>query len=165
VKFLSILNARKEITVPKIVAKIIITVGLPGSGKSTYLARLGVNAISSDEIRRLIADDPRDQSMNARIFATIRYLVRQRIAAGRPETYVDATHITRWERRPYIGLAQRHGCKLEALFFDVPVEVCIQRNQSRDRVVPKEAIVLLAGLLQPPTEAEGFSRVQSVNAD
>ena len=59
--------------------KLIITVGLPGSGKSTYLARLGVNAISSDEIRRLITDDPLDQSMNARIFATVRYLVRQRI--------------------------------------------------------------------------------------
>jgi predicted kinase len=83
--------------------KLIITVGLPGSGKSTYLARLGVNAISSDEIRRLIADDPHDQTMNARIFAVVRYLIRQRIAAGRPVTYVDATHLTPWERKPYVN--------------------------------------------------------------
>jgi predicted kinase len=143
--------------------KIFITVGLPGSGKSTYLARLGVNAISSDEIRRLIADDPRDQSMHARIFATIRYLVRQRIAAGRPETYVDATHLTRWERRPYIRLAQRHGCQIEALFFDVPVDVCIQRNQARNRIVPEQAILDMARLLEPPTETEGFDRVQRIN--
>ena len=139
--------------------KLIITVGLPGSGKSTYLAQLGVNAISSDEIRRLIADDPRDQSMHARIFATIRYLIRQRIAAGRPETYVDATHLTRWERLPYIRLAQRHGCEIEALFFDVAADVCIQRNQSRDRIVPDQAILDMARGLQSPTEAEGFSRV------
>jgi predicted kinase len=142
--------------------KILITVGLPGSGKSTYLARLGVNAISSDEIRRLIADDPRDQTMHARVFATIRYLARQRIAVGRPETYVDATHLTRWERRPYIRLAQRHGCEIEALFFDVPVEVCIQRNQARDRIVPEQAIRDMARLLESPTEAEGFTRVQRI---
>ena len=100
--------------------------------------------------------------MNARIFATIRYLVRQRLAAGRPETYVDATHLTRWERMPYIRLAQRHGCEIEALFFDVPAEVCIQRNQGRDRIVPDQAILDMARNLQPPTEAEGFSRVERV---
>ena len=143
--------------------KLIITIGLPGSGKSTYLARLGVNAISSDEIRRLILDDPRDQSMHALIFATIRFLVRQRIDAGRPETYVDATHLTRWERLPYIRLAERQRCEIEALFFDVPVELCIQRNQGRDRIVPDQAILDMARNLQPPTESEGFSRVDRIS--
>jgi predicted kinase len=142
--------------------KLIITVGLPGSGKSTYLARLGVNAISSDEIRRLIADDPLDQTMNARIFAAVRYLVRQRIAAGRPVTYVDATHLTPWERRPYVKFAERHGCQLEALFFDVPVETCMARNQTRDRVVAEEAIRKMARRLVPPSKGEGFNYVRII---
>jgi predicted kinase len=149
--------------------KIVITVGLPGSGKSTYLAWLGVNAISSDEIRRLIADDPLDQTMNARIFATVRYLVRQRMAAGRPVTYVDATHLTPWERKPYVKLAERHGSQLEALFFDVPVETCMARNQTRDRIVPEEAIRKMARRLVPPSKKEGFTRVRTIkpqmNAD
>jgi predicted kinase len=142
--------------------KLIITVGLPGSGKSTYLARLGVNSISSDEIRRLIADDPHDQTMNARIFSVIRYLVRQRIAAGRPVTYVDATHLTAWERKPYVILAQRYGCILEALFFDVPVEICIARNQARDRVVPEAAIRQMAQLMIPPSTQEGFAEITRI---
>jgi predicted kinase len=142
--------------------KLIITVGLPGSGKSTYLAQLGVNAISSDEIRRLIADDPHNQTMNARIFGIVRYLVRQRIAAGRPVTYVDATHLTPWERKPYVRLAQRHSCELEALFFDVPVEICIARNQTRDRIVPEEAIREMARRLVPPSESEGFTSVRTI---
>jgi predicted kinase len=142
--------------------KLIITVGLPGSGKSTYLARLGVNAISSDEIRRIIADDPHDQTMNARIFATVRYLVRQRIAAARPVTYVDATHLTPWERKPYVQLAQRYRCDLEALFFDVPVETCIARNQTRDRIVPEAAIREMARRLVPPSESEGFTLVRAI---
>jgi predicted kinase len=142
--------------------RLVITVGLPGSGKSTYLARLGVNAISSDEIRRLIADDGLDQTMNARVFSVIRYLVRQRIAAGRPVTYVDATHLTKWERKPYVILARRHGCRLEALFFDVPVEVCIARNQARGRVVPEEAIRKMALQMIPPSREEGFAEITRI---
>ena len=139
--------------------KIVIAVGLPGSGKSTYFKHRGWNAISSDEIRRLIADDPEDQTIHARVFATIRYLIRQRLAAGRPVTYVDATHLTRWERRPYISLARRYGCEIEALFFDVPVETCIQRNEGRERVVPRRVIVEMSRKLQVPTLEEGFDRV------
>jgi predicted kinase len=142
--------------------KLVITVGLPGSGKSTYLARLGVNAISSDEIRRLIIDDPHDQTIHGRVFTTIRFLVRQRIAVGRPETYVDATHLTPWERRPYVKMAERYGCELEALYFDVPVEVCIERNRQRQPMVPEEAIREMARLMIPPTTEEGFTRVVQI---
>lgn len=142
--------------------RLIITVGLPGSGKSTYLARQGVNAISSDDVRRVIADDPHDQSMNARIFSVIRYLIRQRIAAGRPVTYVDATHLTKWERKPYVKIAQRYGCILEALFFDIPIEICLARNQTRDRVVPEAAIRKMAQQMIPPSKDEGFAKITRI---
>jgi len=139
--------------------RIVITVGLPGSGKSTYLKRRGVNAISSDEIRHLIADDSEDQSIHARVFATIRYLIRQRIAVGRAVTYVDATHLTRWERRPYVRLARKYGCEVEAIFFDVPLETCVRRNRRRGRVVPEEVIRAMAELMEPPTVGEGIARI------
>jgi predicted kinase len=139
--------------------RIVITVGLPGSGKSTYLKRRGVNAISSDEIRHLIADDSEDQSVHAQVFATIRYLIRQRIAVGRVVTYVDATHLTRWERRPYVRLARKYGCEVEAIFFNVPVETCVRRNRRRGRVVPEEVIRAMAELMEPPTVGEGIARI------
>ena len=81
--------------------KIVLLIGLPGSGKSTYAKKLKAPVLSSDAIRLLLADDERDQSIHARVFATLRYLLTQRLEIHRPITYIDATHLTRAERRPY----------------------------------------------------------------
>jgi len=142
------------------IMRIIILVGLPGSGKSTYLEQLGVTGLSSDAMRRLLADDETDQTANARVFQAIRYLLQERLFLGRPVTYIDATNLTVDERRPYIEMGSSFGCDVEALFFDVPLDVCLARNAQRHRVVPYEAMIKLAAKLEPPTLAEGFSRCE-----
>ena len=134
--------------------------GLPGSGKSTWAANKRLPVLSSDAMRVLLADDVTDQSIHKRVFALLRYVLRQRIAIGRPITCVDATHLSRWERRPYFLLK---GCAVEAVFFDVPVEECQGRNALRDRVVPEEAIEKMAAKLERPTRAEGFSLVTVIS--
>ena len=139
--------------------RVIVLVGLPGSGKSTYVKQHNLPALSSDALRKLLADDETDQTLHARVFATIRYLLSQRIRLGRPITYIDATHLTPAERRPYILMAERLGFQAEALFFDVPPEVCKQRNRARPRVVPDEVIDAMAARLVRPSRAEGFARV------
>jgi predicted kinase len=142
--------------------RIVLLVGLPGSGKSTYLKRMGVNGLSSDTIRGLLADDEADQTNNERVFQTVRYVLRQRIATGRPVTYIDATNLRPEERRPYLEIGQQYGCDVEAVFFDVPLEVCRARNAARDRVVPEEAMIAMAGKLVAPTVEEGFVAVTVV---
>ena len=137
-------------------------VGLPGSGKSTWLERQGITAISSDWIRQVLADDATDQTIHARVFLTVRYLLRHRLAIGRLVSYVDATHLTPEERRPYVKIAQWYGCDVEAVYFDVPLDVCRERNLRRNRVVPDEALERMALKLTPPELAEGFTKITVV---
>src|SRR5437867_4507620 len=94
--------------------RIVVLVGLPGSGKSSYAERMGAT-LSSDLIRQLLADDPTDQTIHARVFNVIRYLLRHRLAIRRPVTYVDATHLAPAEREPYIQIARGYGCEVEAV--------------------------------------------------
>ena len=139
-----------------------VLVGLPGSGKSSWLERQGIVGISSDWIRQVLADDATDQTLHPRVFLTMRYLLRHRLAIGRAVSYVDATHLTPEERQPYIQIGRWYGCDVEALYFDVPLEVCRERNLRRDRVVPEEAMARMAAKLTPPDVAEGFVKVTVV---
>ncbi len=142
--------------------RICLLVGLPGSGKSTWLERLGVTALSSDATRALLIDDPTNQTIHGRVFGTLRYLLRHRLELRRPVTYVDATNLTRKERRPYIKTADLYDADVEAVFFDTPVEVCMQRNAARHRIVPEDAIREMARKLRPPAFDEGFCRITVV---
>lgn len=144
--------------------RVILLVGLPGSGKSTYAARHGLPVLSSDSIRGLLLDDVTDQSINRRIFAELRRLLRLRLELRRPVTCIDATNLTSAERRPYIRIAQMYGADAEAVFFDVPAAVCKRRNSGRSRVVPEDVLDRMAARLHRPALEEGFTRVTEANS-
>ena len=115
--------------------------------------------LSTDDIRFLLADDETNQSIHGEVFATLRYLLRRRLELRRPLTFVDATNITRKDRRGFIKMAELYNCAVEAVFFDISTEVCKARNASRTRIVPDWVIDMMAARLAPPSVDEGFDAV------
>lgn len=89
-------------------------------------------------------------------------MLKARLIARRPMNYVDATNLSPHERHGWIKLAKDYGYEVQAVFFDVPLEVCLERNRKRQRVVDEEVMRRMAARLRPPTFEEGFSKVTVV---
>jgi predicted kinase len=141
---------------------VVLTIGLPGSGKTTWFKRRGVTPLSSDLLRSLLFDDITEQRWQGLVFSTLRSLLRARLIAKMPWNYVDATNLSPHERRQWIKMAKSFGYEVQAVFFDVPLEVCMERNRRRERTVSDDIMKKMAERLRAPDFKEGFSKITVV---
>ncbi len=141
---------------------VVLTIGLPGSGKTSWFRRRAITPLSSDLLRMMLFDDITEQRYQDLVFSTLRYLLRARMIARMPWNYVDATNLSPRERRGWIKMAQEFGYEVHAVFFDVPIDVCTERNAKRGRMVPDDVMQRMAGKLRAPTFEEGFSKITVV---
>ncbi len=141
---------------------VVLTIGLPGSGKTTWFKRRGVTPLSSDLLRTILFDDITEQRYQGLVFSTLRSLLRARLIARMPWNYVDATNLSPHERRQWIKMAASFGYEVQAVFFDVPLSVCLERNAKRDRPVSDDVMNKMSERLKAPAFDEGFSKITVV---
>ncbi|NJN85603.1 MAG: AAA family ATPase [Leptolyngbyaceae cyanobacterium SL_7_1] len=151
--------------------QLIVLIGLPGSGKSTFArqwqrSRPDRLLISTDAIRAALFGDEAIQGSWDLIWRDVERQFQQAVQqmqAGQVSAAIyDATNAVRRHRRAVLALARATGfAELVGIWLDVPLPVCLSRNQQRDRSVPDAVIQRMHRRLvgAPPSLAEGFDRL------
>lgn len=145
-------------------SKLIMLIGLPAAGKSTWSSKYmecykNTELISSDSIREEVFGDVNDQSHNAKVFNIVHKRVVAAIKSGK-DAILDATSLSRKRRIHFIKSIPE--CEVRAIVFAIPFEECCKRNAARERVVPQSAMERMYRSFQPPHYAEGFDDIQIV---
>lgn len=141
---------------------LILLVGIPGSGKTTYAKNyIEQNAntihLSSDAIRKELYGDENIQGNPADVFSLMQKRAIEALNDGYDVIY-DATNITRKDRASIIGMCPKFA-NIECRIIWAPIEVCIERDAARERTVGKEVIDKMLKRFQAPFFDEGFVHV------
>lgn len=141
----------------------IVLVGAPGSGKTTYRKScLGFVTICPDEIRGEIGGSEDNQSVSSQAFT----IARERCEAAlvkKQSVIIDATNMYRQARKQWLKLAEDYGVQAEAVVFLANKQTLLDRNLKRGsdggRNVPEFVIDSMLSKYQVPTLSEGFTKI------
>lgn len=119
----------------------IFTIGLPGSGKTTFLKKKGYSDIISADNIKLTMEDPFLDNLNMeeiheRSVQEARKEAFMRIEREDDIIVMDMGGINSRYTHSIIERALVNKYKVKAYFMDTPIDICIERMNKRGRVVP-----------------------------
>lgn len=135
-------------------------VGAPASGKSTYAKELqkeGIKLVSSDDIRETLWGDASIQKNPKEVFKQMEILTHLYLVQEENVVY-DATNISAARRKEFVKLVKSWNLDVDlyCLYLDIPMEVCIERNEKRERTVSVRVIKRMFEQMEEPTYDEGW---------
>lgn len=116
--------------------QIILTIGLPRSGKSSWAVKAGMPIINRDSIRKAIGGSIRYFEEEDRVSEIENIMAKSLFYAGHKQIIVDATHIKLKHRLPWIEIAKELNSQVWYKIFPFNLDLCIQRAIND---FPKEA--------------------------
>ncbi len=142
-----------------------ILIGVQGSGKTTWAqanaGRLEAVIVASDDVRNELEAQGVDATDKGDLVFSIVEERLQRLVAEGKNVIVDATHARLKWREKEIAIARAGGAKVVAVWFDLPLAVCLERNDRKrnttlwgERIVPREVLLGVARGFEKPTVGE-----------
>lgn len=148
--------------------KLILLVGIPGSGKTTYAQKYikehpNTVHFSSDAIRKELYGDERIQGDANQVFHCMGQSALKALNNGQNVVY-DSTSMTRKDRASIISACPKF-VRIEAHIIWQPIETCIERDATRERSVGKDVIDKMLKRFQAPFYDEGFDEIRIVRPE
>jgi predicted kinase len=114
--------------------KLILTSGLPRSGKSTWALKQGHPIVSRDALRIALHGKVYLQEAEHMINAMEFYMVKSLFLAGHDTVIVDATHL----KKKYIDRWDNMMWDVQVHKIDTPLDVCIKRarDDGKEELIP-----------------------------
>ncbi|KNY25192.1 AAA family ATPase [Pseudobacteroides cellulosolvens] len=145
----------------------IMITGLPGSGKSTIAKELAKarNAVlhSSDDVRQELFGDANNQEMNDLVFRELNTRILSDLKDGKSVVY-DATNLNYKKRKAFLD-RMKIECRKECVLVATPYEICLERNNGRERKVPDDVIEKMYRSIFIPQYYEGWDHIDIVFND
>lgn len=133
-------------------AEIIIFIGIPASGKTTFYEQ-NFAATHTHISLDILHTRNQENKMLEEVFASGKSCV------------IDNTNVSVADRKKYIDIAQKHSYKIIGYYFRSAIDECRIRNAGRTgkKQVPEIALRNKAALLERPSRLEGFDELFYVN--
>lgn len=129
---------------------LIMTVGLPRSGKSTWAREQTLPVVCPDAIRLALHGQPFVAEAEPFVWAIAKTMVRALFLAGHETVILDATNTTQRRRDEW----RSSEWDLAPVLFDTPVAVCIKRAQASGRADLVPVIERMAAAFERPEAPE-----------
>lgn len=141
--------------------KLIVTVGLPASGKSTLSEKLKEEydaiVLSSDVIREELFNDVNFQGDNTKVFETLHKRANEYLLQGK-NVILDATNVNR-KRRIHLIKNEIKADEYICHYLNTYMGTCFYNDSKRNRKVGYDVINKMFKTMQIPIKSEGWNEV------
>ena len=151
-------------------SKLVMMMGIPGSGKSTWIKNNfpEIIPVSRDAIRFKLLDerggdyfDHETEVFNSFIHQIIGSLVADEI------TIADATHLNKKSRAKVLDKVRKYADEIEVVWIDTSLETAFKQNDMREgRAWVRHGIIRRMWFsIEEPTMKEGFTKITIIKEE
>jgi predicted kinase len=141
-----------------------ICIGIAGCGKTTHATKQvqevpNTVKFSRDDFRFMVKDEPFCENKIEKVITDcLEFAIGNALSVGL-NVVVHNTHLSEKYIKAYDKFRDKYGVEIVYSVFDTPYEICLERNNARERVVPEEVMYKMKNQFKELKKSEYFTKI------